>query len=345
MIPLLEKIEGCLVGLAIGDSMGFPFETCSQEEIKSLFVNGAVDNYVSPQQEKLGDTGTLPAGSFTDDTQLSLAVIESIIDSGGFNITDMALKHIAAREKSTIGWGKSTYDGVGEVKQYFESFGKKGRSPDELLISADRHNNDNSRGCGNGVAMKIAGLAILYFIDSMKVKNNPFNIIDGTILLGGMTHSDPRASLAAIAVAAEIVRSLSNADDDPILPMAEKAFCNSEISAIIQKGGGMTYQELIDKVKPGFFALESCCFAICMAKKNRNDFKTAIQQTIMAGGDTDSNASMVGAIVGAGVGLRGIPSHWILPQHEAIIPTAKLLLDSIQAGISNRKRQKIVRVK
>ena len=79
MIPLLEKIEGCLVGLSIGDSMGFPFETCSQQEISDILGGQVINRYVSPQQKNLGDTGEEPFMLWKDPLATSLNMFESYI--------------------------------------------------------------------------------------------------------------------------------------------------------------------------------------------------------------------------------------------------------------------------
>lgn len=68
--------------------------------------------------------------------------------------------------------------------------------------------------------------------------------------------------------------------------------------------------EVIRLLGNGFHAFESCAFAIAVALRHPNDFRMAVLEAVNAGGDTDTNASMVGAIVGARVGLFGIPEEW-----------------------------------
>jgi ADP-ribosylglycohydrolase len=69
--------------------------------------------------------------------------------------------------------------------------------------------------------------------------------------------------------------------------------------------------ELIKRVGTSCFALESIPFSIAIFLRNLTDFRAGILEAVNCGGDTDSNASMVGAMIGANVGLKGIPKEWL----------------------------------
>jgi ADP-ribosylglycohydrolase len=69
--------------------------------------------------------------------------------------------------------------------------------------------------------------------------------------------------------------------------------------------------KLVTRVGTSSFALESVPFSVATFFRWPTDYATAVCEAIRAGGDTDTTAAMVGAMVGANVGLSGIPQEWI----------------------------------
>jgi ADP-ribosylglycohydrolase len=85
----------------------------------------------------------------------------------------------------------------------------------------------------------------------------------------------------------------------------------------------------------GFSVVDTVCFAIGVVEMHShsllsNVFETSVLEAVNGGGDADTNAAMVGAIVGAEVGIDGIPKRWIdgLDKRDMIIRTADELLDA-----------------
>jgi ADP-ribosyl-[dinitrogen reductase] hydrolase len=335
----LDRFKGCLVGLSIGDMLGFPYETMTSAEIKALVPE--IKEYVEPVQRNISDTIKLSKYSYTDDTQLAIAVAQSIIDSGGFDLTDMALKHVEAMDTSIAGWGKSTYDGIKQLKTFFDSRGRKGRSPVQSLVKSDFNPKEPStKGCGNGVAMKIAPL-VLWLCASKQSYHDAY-----VMNVAGLTHSDARAGVVACYLANEIIKIFKSHQIHNDY-LNDDYYCATvsinEKMRLVESAKSV--DELYNTVGPGFFALESVPFAIGMSRLFRNDFRQAINQTILSGGDCDSTASMVGAIVGANVGMSGIPKEWILPFHEEkMIPLAELLYKTALDGRPKRLTGGFVRI-
>jgi len=79
------------------------------------------------------------------------------------------------------------------------------------------------------------------------------------------------------------------------------------------------------------YCLESVPFAISVFFRHPTDFRAGIFEAVNAGGDTDSNASMVGALIGANVGMTGIPEGMLhLPfEAEPVIALADEFMDAI----------------
>ncbi len=74
-LDYLDKFQGCLIGVAIGDSIGHPFEGILREQIYSRF---------SDFKEFIGSNKKL-FNTYTDDTQLTLHTAKALIQGSGFN--------------------------------------------------------------------------------------------------------------------------------------------------------------------------------------------------------------------------------------------------------------------
>jgi ADP-ribosylglycohydrolase len=70
---LEQKFLGCILGLAIGDALGAPVEFMKIDQIHDTFGQEGVTGFVD---------GRHPAGTFTDDTQMSLAIARALITVG-----------------------------------------------------------------------------------------------------------------------------------------------------------------------------------------------------------------------------------------------------------------------
>ena len=152
---LLSKVQGCLLGVAIGDAMGMPWECMTYEQIMERTNGVGVTGFVDPIQQTIRGTMPLKAGDTTDDWQLTRANVISLVRCKGYNPYDIALEHVRAYETCNFGWGGTTRRAIEEFKEFFDSRGTRGRSPIVPVPAIG-----GKRGAGNGAAMKIAPLAI-----------------------------------------------------------------------------------------------------------------------------------------------------------------------------------------
>jgi len=348
LCALRDKIRGCFVGVAIGDALGVPWEMCTPEEILDL-TNGkgviGLQDIPAGRERKLKDTRGLKLGDTSDDWQLTAAVATSLIRVGEFNIFDQALAHVEAFENSTCGWGGTTRDAMKEMKLYFDSRGREGRSPDVLPEPKPR------RGAGNGVIMKLAPLVCYYCLYSEE------NEAEGTWPylgywtedLGEMTHPDEYATAAAKIIAYFMGDILSGYGAEPAtasvaLRSIDHVLKNAEnVDSIHRVFGDKDRRgEILSSAKllretagTSCLATETAAFTIGTFLRHPTDFRAALLEAVNAGGDTDTNASIVGALVGANVGLKEILSlSWPELAHQTIssvreaINIADALVDS-----------------
>lgn len=320
---LSSRCAGAMAGLAIGDALGMPVETMTPEAIVKAI--GRITKFEAPLPGSLPCQQNLLAGQTTDDTQLAQALAASILRKNGIDMTDIAREHIKAAQKSTVGWGKATLNAVKQMEERARL--------NQPVVSLFEPKIDAGIGCGNGVAMKIAPVAIWWTLNHMKSWN--FEDLFACVKnIGFLTHPDPRASIAAFALAVPInlilrdrfsqpettldiiINEVKKIEDIYSLNTADRFSRRLEslwpfLSRTADQLPFRNTRELAKTTGTNCFALESVPFAIAMALRHNHDFQTGILETVNAGGDTDSTAAMAGAIIGAKVGLEGIPHEWL----------------------------------
>ena len=320
---LALRIRGCLEGVWLGDMIGMLWETMSPEDIREACVEGAV-------------TGPSTGSRVTDDWNLTEACARSLIRRGKFDLLDLALSHVEEMKKSSDGWGRTTVRAVSEMRDYFSSFGMNGWSPYDARPPAEP-----GRGRGNGVAMK-ASPFVLWAACSNQVlaerpdPDRPFHLpdlMDQLLLLGRMTHPDPQASVAACgfttflgSVLLEHPSAVSGSVQERASWLLAQALNQVElidVGPVSEDGFGTRLRKLLDfdllfgdasrlrqEIGTSSDALESVPFALAVFLRHPEDFRAGVLEAVNAGGDTDTTASMTGALIGAGAGPEGIPAEW-----------------------------------
>jgi ADP-ribosylglycohydrolase len=312
-----DAVRGAFLGVCIGDALGMPVETLSHERILELTDGKGIDDFVVPLQFRIEDTQGLKAGSTTDDWQLTHVVARSILECRGFDMRHCAQEHVLELGRSVFGWGKTSIrsieairDGVRDLSLPPQEFG-------------------NKAGCGNGVIMKVVPLAVFHaFRPEEGLEEQLFRDV---LALGWITHPDIRAGLSAYAVASLFVAILREDVSDyesgrvflertiDKLKAFEQIYDESRavdqcvsgrLSVLLQAETLSSAEALRKSSGCGFMALDTVAFVWGVFLRHPDDFRAAILEAVNAGGDADTNASIVGALVGANVGARGIPERW-----------------------------------
>ena len=142
---LKSKIRGCLIGSAIGDALGMPVEGLNYYQIQKKY--GEVNEFID---------GYLPAGSYTDDTQLMIALAESLIEKKGINQRNIAEKFVQIYED---------YRGYGQIMRKFVQLMKLDWEWDRAVQEVS-----NLFSGWNGSAMRVAPIGAFYYDNRKELK-------------------------------------------------------------------------------------------------------------------------------------------------------------------------------
>jgi poly(ADP-ribose) glycohydrolase ARH3 len=282
---LRDKFLGSLIGAALGDAVGASREghrMASEDE----------SNRISEIKHPL---------RYTDDTHMTIGMAESFVENHGFNGTHLA-------ERFTENYLKEPWRGYGPgPPRVFR-----------LLINGEAW--DKAAGqvypggsFGNGAAMRVAPVGLLFWNDPVKLREIAYQ----TSLI---THSHifgmEGAALQARAVSLAV-------DEDPDRVLDSRSF----VSELLDFTGEDIYrakitkfstllehpddrQEVIRELGHGIEAFNSVPTAIFAFLARARSFTSAIIYAVSLGGDTDTIASMAGAISGAYLGIEAIPADW-----------------------------------
>ena len=176
-IDLLDKFQGCLLGVTIGDTLGHPFEGKLRSEIYSYF-----DDF-----EDFKHNNRRLFRTYTDDSQLTLHIAEALIKGNGFNIDYFIREYINWLDDPPIGPGYGCISSIRKLK-----YGVHWK---------DAASNSG----GNGTTMRIAPVGLFYSKDIKALKTTA---IKSSII----THSHPAASAGAVVIARAIAFLI---DKDP----------------------------------------------------------------------------------------------------------------------------------
>lgn len=306
MVNLKERVIGTLLGTAVGDALGRPFEGWPRR---------AIETRVGRVTELLPDFESgwrrCEAGQITDDTQLTIAIAESLIRSKGFDLDDLMARFVEWLEEPPIGPGYGCLTAIEKIRDGY---------PWQEAAS-------NSG--GNGTAMRVSPIGLFFH------KNIP-KLIDAAVMSSVITHNHWAATASAIVVArtvAYLVTSDSLDIDDFLQTIAAsvkapkfedyaenilslKAFLKKDkTEALIELGGMGIKPPWPNPAETGLgyvaaYAMSTTLCALYCFLLSPDDFENSVVESVMSGGDTDTTGAITGAISGSFNGVEKIPSKW-----------------------------------
>ncbi|HYE75548.1 MAG TPA: ADP-ribosylglycohydrolase family protein [Blastocatellia bacterium] len=285
-----NRILGCIVGGAIGDAFG------------GLYEGGPPHKPISNHQQL----------NLSDDTQLTLATCEAIIEQGGRVVPSAIAEKFAQwyRESRITGIGASTQKALSELAAggHWALVGRKG-----------------DRAAGNGAAMRAAPLAFCL---------DPHKSVDRRTIrdVSRITHhhEEAYAGTLAIAIAIHAAYNANWDSDESLIELVIDALPDTQVRdrliSLSKLAPDISIAEIGRTYGSSGYVADSVPLALIGAQRiNRIGFAKLIDQLIAVGGDTDTIASMAGQVAGILIGYDQLPKEMIsrLSDREQIEGTAR----------------------
>ncbi|MGZ5301374.1 MAG: ADP-ribosylglycohydrolase family protein [Actinomycetota bacterium] len=297
-MELQERAVGSVLGLGLGDALGAPFEFRRAAQVP--------DPLPAFELEWMG----LPPGTTTDDTAMARNLVRSLVERGALDTNDVLARHIA--------WLGTGPPDVGNLTRIVLSRAAEGVR-DAAREYVEQRGPEVS--AGNGSVMYCAPLGVAY-------ARRPDELFELAPALSGVTHWDERCRTACLAVTlavAALVRGEpgDRAVIDAVTTVAEREG-GEELEYLVEAAGSA---RPIDGPDMGF-TLFTAGLALRVAAEQPL-FEEGLRHVVGLGGDTDTNAAVTGALLGALHGRSGLPVAWLgrLQDRDALEVEARALAE------------------
>ncbi len=271
---ILDRARGCAVGAAVGDALGMPLEFGPRHPVDALVRD------MLP--------GRQPPGAFTDDTEMALALAESLLAQRPLDPADLAARFVA--------WFRGGPRDIGRHTRLVLTRIRRGAAWEDAVAAISR---ENPWSAANGSVMRAWPVALAWWDDLDA-------LLADSATQGRITHVHPECVAGSIFVNAAIYYLLHGAPPDQALAAAlDDAAPPLELRWAIREAAAMNRAALGNT---GWVrhTLQSAAWALLTT----DSFEEAVIQAVNLGDDADTVGAVTGALAGAAYGLAAIPPRW-----------------------------------
>ncbi len=289
----MSKIKVGVIGHAIGDAMGVPVEFCIREKLLA-----------HPVTKMIGyGSHDVPAGTWSDDTSMEIATMDSMINQGGkINCEDIMMNfYYWLKEAKYTPYGEVFDAGRTCIKSIINF--SKGY---DILECGQKDEYSN----GNGSLMRILPIAYYCYYNDLKDVET-FEIVKN---VSSLTHAHEISILGCYIYVNYVINLLKGKDKvesyNLIKSIDYSMFIEESLEAYkrILKGNIKEYS--LDKIKSTGYVVDTLEAAFWVLF-NANNFKETIIGAINLGNDTDTIAAIAGSMAGIIYGYDSFPQEWL----------------------------------
>jgi len=297
-MPPLQRYDGALLGLAVGDAIGTTVEFSRRGTFPPLtdMVGGGPFH--------------LEPGQWTDDTSMALCLATSLIYVKGFDARDQMNRYCNWMQHGYLSSTGSCFDIGATVSRALHSY---------LATGNPMSGSPDPRSAGNGALMRLAPIPMLYATSE-----------EQTWHFAGestrTTHGAQEAIECSRLFGLQLRAALLGAGKEQILNISPLEPFSAKVQPLVEGG----YRDKTrDAIKGSGYCVESLEAALwCFARTS--SFEEAILEAANLGDDADTTAAICGQLAGAFYGAPAIPASWRerLAMREEISHMAGQLLAS-----------------
>ncbi len=277
-----DRARGCAVGAATGDALGMPLEFGPQR---------TPDNLVREMT-----AGRLPAGTFTDDTEMALALAESMLAHRPLDAADLARRFAM--------WLQSDPPDVGNHTRSVLYLIAAGIPWQEAVSVVQGRHPDSA---GNGSVMRCWPVALAH--PPVPVTNglNLDALLAASRLQSQVTHPHPDCQVGSAFVNATIYALLQGMAPDKAVAWALDAAAVPEPLRSVIDAAPHRQRDVLENSGWVRHTIESAVWGLL----GTASFEEAVVQVVNLGRDADTAGAVVGALAGAAYGLSNVPARWL----------------------------------
>ena len=332
-----DRARGALLGLAVGDALGttLEFARLDQPAYPALAVGPATDIVGKGPFD-------LQPGMITDDTQMAVCLARTLARHGRVDAAELGRRYVT--------WTEHAFD-IGNQTRAALALVESGTPPQRAGFEVWRAG--GRRPAGNGSLMRTAPIGVALRDEAL---------VDAAIADSMITHADPRCILACIAFDAAIAALVDDGAADPIAvaraaldtgaarlrdtwcgmeavgegprATADELACIATAAAALEGDLAAAatrdpevYGSEVHLDRTAGFVRVAFRLALWHATHTRS-WRDALVDVASRGGDADTNAAIVGALLGARDGAEAIPVDWEVRVLSAMQPGPAWWIDA-----------------
>ena len=310
-----DRFRGVLLGTLCGDALGAPAEGLARNQIVPILGHWLHDMVDRPRFDARAPA-MLKAGRYTDDTQMTQALAEALVDMDDTFDMDAVARSFALWFQQFRGYGGKAQKILLRMRQLMA----QSANPDEAGLWSRAVGPEvaaNGPSFGNGAAMRVAPVALACYPDARRVAN----LAERQARITGHSHEDALfgAQHQALAVllairtgeAGRVLGPGFVSDLRALLPVPPESFDRrlTWITDHLDASG----DEVVAQIGHGVTMAESVPTALwaVLSSPPERGVEGAIIRAVNLGGDADTIGAMAGAIAGGFYGASGLPQRWL----------------------------------
>ena len=298
-----ETIRNALFGQAVGDAMGVPVEFLSRAKVREINPTEMMGCDTPKSFHSLfGDT--IPAGTWSDDTSMTIAAIDAIISDGG----DIHWNHVMQRFAAWASKGKYTPDDncfdIGAACARAIGFFENGIP---AINCGGSDINDN----GNGSLMRIFPFTLYCIFNRLDI----FTTAEVINTASGITHDHAISKMGCLFFTLYMAALLDGQSPTEAWGTARKHdykrwYGQECVNAYSQLLNAKFKDATDTEIKSSGYVVDTLNI-VMYSMIHGHDYESSILLAINMGYDTDTSAAITGALAGAYYGFESIPDRWL----------------------------------
>lgn len=270
-IPLENRARGCLLGLMCGDALGAPVEFHSPSDVCSLYPDG-----IPGMVAGWGCTKYRRSGEITDDSEMAIALLRSLLNEQGFNAMGVQAQY--------IDWLATDPDDVG------------------ITIRTALNGSYNADSQANGALMRVAPIALYAAL------HPEWNWQAAAEADCKLTHINPRCIHANLIFVESLILAMQGHTPQQIYTTACNRAQELDDVQLLSRLRAAEHEEPEYHPQVGWVEIAFQCAYYWLL--HASDYPSAMCRIVSRCGDPDTNAAIAGALLGAVYGDCGIPRDW-----------------------------------
>lgn len=282
---MLRRAQGCLFGQIAGDALGSQVEFVSRKDIAARFPDKVRD---------LCDGGTFDtfAGQPTDDTEMALMLARTLAHERQYSQERVLDAYVHWYQSEPFDIGATIAKALRAAR---------GAPAGQRVAAAQKEANPHSQ--ANGSLMRVSPIGIF-------AASNPQQAAELARLDSSLTHPHPNCVEACAAFVAAIATAIHQ--------LATPQQCLEAARQVVDANAAPQVLEALNKAPeaaPDDFEMQQGWVLLALQNAfyqllHAPSLEEGIIDTVFRGGDTDTNAAIAGALLGAVHGRDAVPRRW-----------------------------------